>query len=79
MSKNKGIRPKNYYLNLVFDYICAVKKLELLFVFIGSFVFAQDHLSGFNLMSFTYKATPKWMAYVELQTRSRRDYSVIDY
>ena len=22
---------------------------------------------------------PKWMAYVELQTRSRRDYTVIDY
>lgn len=40
---------------------------------------AQDHLSSFNMMSFTYKMTPKWMAYVELQTRARRDYTVIDY
>lgn len=64
---------------LVFYYICAVKKLGFLFLFLGSFVFGQDHLSGFNMMSFTYKASPKWMAYVELQTRARRDYTVIDY
>ena len=30
-------------------------------------------------MSFTYKIDPKWMAYVELQTRARRDYTMIDY
>ncbi|KFC22996.1 hypothetical protein IO90_05420 [Chryseobacterium sp. FH1] len=56
-----------------------MKKLLLLFVFVGSFVSGQDHLSSFNMMSFTYKITPKWMAYVELQTRARRDYTVIDY
>lgn len=64
---------------MVFHYICIVKKLGFLFLFLGVFALGQDHLSGFNMMSFTYKMDPKWMAYVELQTRSRRDYTVIDY
>ena len=65
--------------NVVFDYICIVKKLGFILLFLGVFALGQDHLSGFNMMSFTYKMDPKWMAYVELQTRARRDYSVIDY
>lgn len=78
-AKTKGYAQKITVLNFGFYYICGVKKLGFLLVFIGSFVFGQDHLSGFNMMSFTYKIDPKWMAYVELQTRARRDYTVIDY
>lgn len=56
-----------------------MKKLGFLFLFLGGFVQGQDHLSGFNMVSFTYRMTPKWMAYLEVQTRARRDYTVIDY
>lgn len=56
-----------------------MKKLGFLFVFLGSLMFAQDHLSSFNMMSLTYKMNPKWMAYMELQARARKDYTVIDY
>jgi hypothetical protein len=79
ISKNKGLRPKIIIMNVVFDYLCIVKKLGFVFLFLGVFALGQDHLSGFNMMSFTYKMDPKWMAYLELQTRARRDYTVIDY
>jgi len=56
-----------------------VKKLLFLFVFAGNFVFGQNHLSGFNMLSLTYKISPKWMVYGEGQVRARKDYTVIDY
>ncbi|WP_245985415.1 DUF2490 domain-containing protein [Epilithonimonas hominis] len=56
-----------------------MKKLGFLFVFVGSFVWAQDHLSGFNMMSLTYKISPKLMLYGEGQIRARKDYTLIDY
>ncbi|MGX9985716.1 DUF2490 domain-containing protein [Soonwooa purpurea] len=59
-----------------------MKKLLLPFVIIlGIVAQAQnkENLSGFNMLSFTYKFAPKWMAYVELQTRSIEDYTYIDY
>lgn len=47
--------------------------------FLGLFAQDKENLSGFNMVSLTYKFAPKWMAYVELQTRSIEDYSYIDY
>lgn len=44
-----------------------------------SMLYSQGHVSGFNMVSLNYKVNPKWLAYVEFQTRSRRDYSVLDY
>ena len=40
---------------------------------------AAQNLSGFGVMSLTYKITPKWMAYGELQARSIQDFSIPDY
>lgn len=79
ISKNKGTRPNISISVTDLDYICIVKKLGFLFLFANVFMFGQDHLSGFNMMSFTYKINPKWMAYFEVQTRARKDYTVIDY
>ena len=39
----------------------------------------QEHLSGFNMTSFTYKHDKHWMAYIELQERSIEDFSTPDY
>lgn len=66
-------------LNLGFNYICGVKKSVFLFLFAAVSAFGQEHLSGFNMISFTYKINPEWMAYLELQERSRRDFTLIDY
>lgn len=59
-----------------------MKKFLLpLVVLISVFGKAQDkeNLSGFNMVSFTYKFAPEWMAYAEFQTRSIEDYTYIDY
>ncbi len=47
--------------------------------YLGLIAQNKEHISAFNMMSFTYKFAPKWMAYAELQTRSIEDYSYIDY
>lgn len=60
-------------------YICCVKKLRFLLIFTTSLLAAQDHLSGFNMLSATYKISPDWMAYAEGQTRARKDFTHIDY
>ena len=39
----------------------------------------NEHLSSFNMVSFTYKHDKKWMAYLELQTRSIEEFSKPDY
>jgi len=55
--------------------------LFLLF-FIGSFVFVQaqnEHISGYNMTSFTYKHDKKWSAYLELQDRSLEKFELPDY
>ncbi len=59
-----------------------MKKILLpLVLLISVFGNAQDkeNLSGFNMLSFTYKFAPEWMAYAEFQTRSIEDYTSIDY
>lgn len=58
-----------------------MKKLLILFILIGYFASAQtdEHLSSFNMVSFTYKHDKKWMAYLELQTRSIEEFSKPDY
>lgn len=38
-----------------------------------------EHLSGFNMTSFTYKHDKTWSAYLELQERSIEDFSKPDY
>lgn len=38
-----------------------------------------EHISGFNMVSFTYKLNSPAFAYLELQTRSIEDYSKVDY
>lgn len=40
---------------------------------------ADEHLSSFNMMSFTYKHDKNWMAYLELQARAIEDFSKPDY
>lgn len=39
----------------------------------------SEHLSGFNMASFTYKHNKTWSGYLELQTRSIEDFSKPDY
>lgn len=56
-----------------------MRKLGFLFLLFGVSVLGQDHLSGFEMMSLTYRFHPKWILYGEVQARSRRDYSVFDY
>jgi hypothetical protein len=58
-----------------------VKKLLILFILIGYFASAQtdEHLSSFNMVSFTYKHDKKWMAYLELQDRAIEEFSKPDY
>lgn len=54
-----------------------------LFAFSAGLYFSQtnlrEHVSGFNMMSFTYKHDKKWSLYVEIQGRQIEDYSKIDY
>ena len=58
-----------------------MKKLLILFILIGYFASAQtdEHLSSFNMVSFTYKHDKKWMAYLELQDRAIEEFSKPDY
>ena len=58
-----------------------MKKLLILFILIGYFASAQtdEHLSSFNMVSFTYKRDKKWMAYLELQDRAIEEFSKPDY
>ncbi|MFT3919156.1 DUF2490 domain-containing protein [Cloacibacterium sp.] len=58
-----------------------MKKLLILFILIGYFASAQtdEHLSSFNMVSFTYKHDKKWMAYIELQDRAIEEFSKPDY
>ena len=58
-----------------------MKKLLILFILIGYFASAQtdEHLSSFNMVSFTYKHDKKWMAYLELQDRAIEEFSKTDY
>ncbi len=55
--------------------------LSIGLVFIATLVFGQykEHLSGFNMTSFTYKHDKHWMAYLELQERSIEEFSMPDY
>lgn len=61
-----------------------MKKLGLgLLIFFFINVFSQtntsEHLSGFNMISFTYKHDKQWSAYLELQDRSIEDFNKPDY
>lgn len=59
-----------------------MKKILISFaVILGLYGQAQDkeNLSGFNMVSITYKFAPKWMAYGEFQTRSIEDFTYVDY
>jgi len=59
-----------------------MKNAFFLVLFIGNFVFSQtqnEHLSGFNMTSFTYKHNQKWSAYLELQERSLEKFELPDY
>lgn len=58
-----------------------MKKTLILFAFISTIAYSQtkEHLSDFTMMSFTYKHDKKWMAYLELQSRSIEDFSTPDY
>lgn len=53
--------------------------LTILFVNLFSQTNADEHLSGFNMVSFTYKHDKKWSAYLELQDRSIEDFNKPDY
>lgn len=39
----------------------------------------REHISSFNMMSFSYKHDKNWLAYLELQTRGIEDFVKIDY
>lgn len=39
----------------------------------------REHISSFNMASFTYKHDKHWMLYIELQERGIEDFSKIDY
>lgn len=58
-----------------------MKKILILMLVISNFAYSQtdEHLSSFNMVSFTYKHDKKWMAYLELQTRSIEEFSKPDY
>lgn len=62
--------------------------MKVYFCFLGIFVFGlltsqntefKEHISNFNMISFTYKQNNKWSAYFELQSRSIEDYMLPDY
>ncbi|WP_292009173.1 DUF2490 domain-containing protein [Chryseobacterium sp.] len=50
---------------------------SLLFCFV--FSYAQDHISGFNSLTLTYKFHPKFFLYAEGQLREIQDYTYPDY
>lgn len=57
-------------------------KILLLFLFAGVLLSAQkaeNHVSNFNMTSFTYKHNQKWSLYAELQMRSIEDFMQPDY
>src|SRR5690606_3443903 len=39
----------------------------------------REHISSFNMTSFTYKHDKNWQAYIELQTRGIEDFVKVDY
>lgn len=51
----------------------------MLAVSVGAQNNQDEHISSFNMTSFTYKHNKKWSAYIELQSRSIEDYMHIDY
>ena len=60
-----------------------IVRLWLLALIIGISAAAQtnprEHVSMFNMISFTYKHDQHWSAYLESQARSIEDFSKIDY
>lgn len=61
-----------------------MKRFAFLCIFLlGVFTFSQanprEHLSSFNMTSFTYKHDKNWMLYLELQERGIEDFAKIDY
>lgn len=63
-----------------------MKKVAFLFFLLLFFGFSlnaqtnlREHVSAFNMTSFTYKHDKNWMAYLELQMRSIEDYSLPNY
>lgn len=59
-----------------------LKKPLLLFLLFALTLKGQsqkEHLSGFSMLSFTYKTDKNWMLYLELQQRSIEDFSKPDY
>ncbi|MBW8358292.1 MAG: DUF2490 domain-containing protein [Weeksellaceae bacterium] len=59
------------------------KVLILSSLFLIKLLFSQsnprEHISSFNMTSFTYKHDKNWQLYVELQTRGIEDFTKIDY
>ncbi len=59
-----------------------MKKIFFLLVLSVSLAYSQNndvHLSGFSMVSLTYKIDKSWMVYAELQERSIEDFSKPDY
>ncbi|WP_185144797.1 DUF2490 domain-containing protein [Elizabethkingia sp. JS20170427COW] len=60
-----------------------MKNLKLFILFIAfNLVNAQntsEHISSYDMISVTYKASPKWSAYAEFQLRGNERYSTFDY
>lgn len=58
-----------------------MKKIFLLLCipFLGYAQEFKEHISNFNMTSFTYKHNEKWSAYLELQMRSIEDYMEPNY
>ncbi len=60
-----------------------LKKNNLFYLLLSTGIFAQtnprEHISGFNMASFTYKHNRNWSVYLETQARAVEDFSNIDY
>ena len=61
-----------------------MKNFSFLFLFLSLFLSAQntefkEHISNFNMTSFTYTHDKKWSAYLEVQLRSVEDFMLPDY
>lgn len=58
-------------------------RFTFILIFFLNFCLGQNtfkqHISNFNMMSFTYKHDNKWSFYVEIQQRSIDDYMLPDY
>ncbi len=60
------------------------QKFSFFFLFLFAAATAQnnefkEHVSNFNMTSFTYKHNKKWSVYVEVQQRSIEDFMLPDY